>query len=282
MESVVELTNEETVPEPQIALGFIGWGMFGQGLQNLLQTEPSPRSQQGRIYPLGMPPEESNDWQVVFDLDQLFAETNVIFVDAPYEELKLLFPRIRLLVSEAHLLVFLGADVSFKKIVEHINERKVIRCLASPVRRFLDISLIFTASQLVTAPEVETFCQMLAGLPVVLEVDSEHQLEALQGLISTGPAIGYTMIDALADGALKLQIPRKTGLLLAAHVLFGAARAFLETEIHPGVLRDHSITQKGIPLSGLTSLEKSGFRGIMVQAIEAAAAEAQKKSQSEQ
>jgi len=63
-----------------------------------------------------------------------------------------------------------------------------------------------------------------------------------------------------------LQIPRKKGLLLAAHAMFGAARTFLETEIHPGVLRDHSITKKGIPLAGLTSLEKSGFRGAMMQA----------------
>ncbi|MBF0280116.1 MAG: hypothetical protein HQM13_20120 [SAR324 cluster bacterium] len=281
MENVVELKREETIPHRPVSLGFIGWGMFGQGLQSLQRTENSSRHQKGWIFPLDDLPEESNGWKIVLDLDHLFSRANVIFVDAAYEDLKLLFPRIRLLVSDSHLLVFLGADVSFKKISEQITERKVIRCLVSPVRRFLDISLVFAASQMVSAQELEQFFQVLDGLPVVLEVDSESQLEALQGLISTGPAIGYSIIDALADGALKMQIPRKTGLLLAAHVLFGAARTFLESEIHPGVLRDQSITQKGIPLSGLVSLEKSGFRGSIVQAIEEAANEAQKKSRSE-
>ena len=279
MESVVELKNEDTVLDHKVSLGFIGWGMFAQGLQSLLQTGDSRRA--GWIYPLEALPTESNKWKIVLELDPLFAHANIIFVDASYEELKLLFPRIRLLASDAHLLVFLGADVSFKRITAHINERKLIRCLVSPTRRFLDISLVFTSSGLVAPTEIEKFCQILEGLPIVLEVDTENQLEALHGLVSTGPAIGYTIIDALADGALKMQIPRKTGLLLAAHALFGAARTFLETEIHPGVLRDRSILKKEIPLSGLMTLEKTGLRGMMVQAIEAAAAEAQKKSQSE-
>ncbi len=281
MENVVELKREETVPQQDIRLGFIGWGVFGQGLCLYLQSRNSSFSKTGKIYPLGSPPTEAGDWKTLVDLDQLFQQSNLIFLEASYDELKPLFPRIRLLVSDAHILVLLGADVSFNKVTQQINERKMIRCLASPIQRFVDISLVFTPSELVTKEELSMFLQVLDGLPVHFQVESESQLEAVHGLISTGPAIGYTIIDALADGVLKMGVPRKTGLLLAAHALFGATRTFLESETHPGILRDHSIEKKGVPLSGLMSLEEAGIRGIIAHAIEYAALEAQKHSQSE-
>lgn len=280
MDNVIELKEEETVSTKEMVLGFLGWRSFSQGFYAHCQTDHSPWHPQGYIYPLETTPQSS--WKIVLDLDELFENANVIFIDASYPQLSLFLPRMRLLVSDSHLLIFLGATFSFKRIAQAINEHKVIRCLASPVHRFRDISIVFAVSPLVTPREAQKLHRLFAGLPVVLQVDSEQQLDALQGLISTGPAIGYTLIDALADGVLKMQVPRKTGLLLAAHALFGAARTFLETEIHPGVLRDHSIQEKGIPLSGLMALEKEGLRGMMIQAIEVAAVEARKNSQLDQ
>ncbi|MBF0286259.1 MAG: hypothetical protein HQM14_00460 [SAR324 cluster bacterium] len=281
MENVVELKKEEAALDQDIRLGFIGWGMFGQGLGLHLQNRNSPLSQKGCIYQMKASSEEVRGWKRLLDLDQLFQQSNLIFLEASYDELRPLFPRIRLLVSDAHVLVFLGADISFAKVARHINERKIIRCLVSPIQRFADISFVFTPSGLLAKEEIQMFSRVLEGVPVLVQLESEAQLEAVHGLIGTGPAIGYTIIDALADGALKMGIPRKTGLLLAAHALFGATRTFLESEIHPGVLRDHSIQGKGIPLSGLMSLEEAGIRGIIAHAIEYAALEAQKRSQSD-
>ena len=273
MDSVVELKNEEIVSKKEIALGFIGWGIFAQGLCVHFQNHPTAWNAQGWVYPLE-PTSALPSWPVATDLDQLLEKANVIFLEAPYEKLSLVLPRLRLLISDSHLLVFLGADCSFRKIAQDINEHKVARCLASTAPRFPDISIVFAVSPLVADFEAEKLHQIFAGLPVVLQMESEEQLHAVQGLLGTGPALGYTLIDAMADGILKMQIPRKTGLLLAAHTVFGAARTFLETEVHPGVLRDHSIQKKGTPLSGLMALEKGGFRGVIVQAIEAAVLEA--------
>ncbi len=274
MEHVVELQTKETVSWEGVRLGFLGWGPFGQGLQKHLHQLSHPLSTQGFVYPLESDTPEVSPWKVVWDVDSLFQRANFIWVEASWPQLEFVLPRIRLLISDAHVLVLLGGDLSLARLLPQINERKLIRCLYSRVRRFADSSIAFVSTDLVTAEENERFQAILEGVPVLLPVASEAQLDALHGVISNGPAIGYTFIDAIADGVMKLGIPRAQGLLLAAHALFGASRTYLETETHPGILRDRSIDIPGIPLSGVLTLEQQGLRGLLIQAMEAAASEA--------
>lgn len=48
----------------------------------------------------------------------------------------------------------------------------------------------------------------------------------------------FTVIEALADGAVKQGVPRQMALQFAAQTVLGAAKTVLQTEKHPAVLRD--------------------------------------------
>jgi pyrroline-5-carboxylate reductase len=99
----------------------------------------------------------------------------------------------------------------------------------------------------------------------------ENLLDAVTGLSGSGPAYVMLMIEALADGGVKVGLGRDTALLLAAQTVYGAAKLQLETGEHPGRLKDMVTSPGGTAIAGLHTLESGGLRRTLIDAVEAAA-----------
>ncbi len=99
----------------------------------------------------------------------------------------------------------------------------------------------------------------------------EKLLDAVTGLSGSGPAFAFTFIQALADGGVKLGIPRDKALLLAAQTVYGSAKYVLDGVEDPISLRNRVASPGGTTIEGIFTLERSGFAGIVMEAVEKAA-----------
>lgn len=99
----------------------------------------------------------------------------------------------------------------------------------------------------------------------------ESLLDAVTGLSGSGPAYVMLMIEALADGGVKVGLGRDVALLLAAQTVYGAAKLQLDTGEHPGRLKDMVTSPGGTAIAGLHTLEAGGLRRTLIDAVEAAA-----------
>jgi pyrroline-5-carboxylate reductase len=105
------------------------------------------------------------------------------------------------------------------------------------------------------------------GRSVVLD---ESLIDAVTGLSGSGPAYIMVIIEALADGGVKVGLHRDTALMLAAQTVYGSAKLLLETGEHPGRLKDMVTSPGGTAIAGLHTLESGGIRRTLIDAVDTA------------
>jgi pyrroline-5-carboxylate reductase len=113
----------------------------------------------------------------------------------------------------------------------------------------------------------------LSGKVILVE---EKNMDVVTALIGSGPAYIFMTIEALADGAVRMGLPRKDAYMLASQMIIGAGKMVLQKNTNPGVLKDKVCTPGGTTIEAISVLERGGLRSLFIDAIEAAT----KKSQS--
>nr|CAD7568163.1 unnamed protein product [Timema californicum] len=107
---------------------------------------------------------------------------------------------------------------------------------------------------------------------------AESMMDAITALSGAGPAYAYIMVEALADGGVKMGLPRDLSYRLAAQTILGAGQMIRDTRIHPGQLKDDVTSPGGThhkiliscTIAGLHYLENHGFRAALIGAVEQA------------
>lgn len=103
-----------------------------------------------------------------------------------------------------------------------------------------------------------------------VSVLAEVHHDAIAAVSGSGPAYVMVIIDALAEAAAQVGLPRETALQLVAQTVYGSAKLLLETGVSPRALKDMATSPRGVAAAGLNALETSALRRALLDTVEAA------------
>lgn len=120
--------------------------------------------------------------------------------------------------------------------------------------------------------------ELLSSVGLVLEVE-EDLMDAVTGLSGTGPLYLFLILEGLSDAGVKVGLSRTVSTELAIQTLVGSAQLVRSTGEHPAKLRDLVTSPGGTAITALHSLERSGLKAMLLDAVEAAAHRSQELGQ---
>ena len=171
--------------------------------------------------------------------------------------------------SEKTLFISIAAGVTLQRLCNGLNTERVIRVMPNTPCLVGEGAAGFALAGGASPEDGEYVGDLLSAVGVAFQLP-EHQLDAVTGLSGSGPAFVYQMIEAMSDGGVRVGLPRAVATKLAAQTLLGAAKMVLETEEHPGLLKDQVTSPGGTTIAGLHQLELGGLRGVLMNAVKSA------------
>ena len=91
-------------------------------------------------------------------------------------------------------------------------------------------------------------------------------MDASTALCGSGPAFFALVLEAMADGAVAMGLPRAEAQLMAAQTMRGTAGLVLNGE-HPAMVREKVSTPGGCTIGGLLVLEEGSLRGTVARGV---------------
>jgi pyrroline-5-carboxylate reductase len=173
-------------------------------------------------------------------------------------------------IEAKHLLVSIAAGVSIQTLEERLGAgARVVRAMPNTAALARAGATAISGGSHATKGDLDTAKALFDAVGQTVALD-EHHLDAVTGLSGSGPAYVMLFVEALADGGVRMGLPRDVALLLATQTVFGSAKLLLDTGEHPARLKDLVTSPGGTTIAGLKALENGAVRAAVMEAVESA------------
>ena len=174
------------------------------------------------------------------------------------------------------VLASIAAGVTLEFLKKHLpRDVPVVRVMPNLACSVGEAMIVICPSENISEDELKLTIDALSGLGKVLKLEEKY-LNLATGLVGSGPAYIFLIIDALADAGVRLGLPKDISIMLAAQTTLGASKMVVETGEHPAKLKDMVATPAGTTVEGLLALEKGKIRATLISAVTEAALRAQR------
>lgn len=171
--------------------------------------------------------------------------------------------------------VSVAAGIKISSIKQILGSVKTVRVMPNLPLKIGEGMTVVSRCELVSDEEYAFAEGIFAAVGKTVRV-SENAIDACTAINGSGPAYVFMFIEALADAAVKNGIDRRSAYILASQTVAGSALMQLDTDYHPGVLKDMVCSPGGTTIDAVAELEKHGFRNSVISAVDACTAKAAK------
>ena len=167
----------------------------------------------------------------------------------------------------------LTKDTRSEALEALLGKKKIVRAMPNTPALVSEGITAWCGNEKIGEPEKAMVRTVLSSLGRCIEV-REELMSAVTAVSGSSPAFVFLFLEAMADAAVAEGMPRKEAYTFAAQTILGSAKLYLETEKHPGELKDMVCSPGGTTIEGVAELEKNGFRAAVIAAVRAAAEKA--------
>ncbi|XP_022102744.1 pyrroline-5-carboxylate reductase 2-like [Acanthaster planci] len=255
------------------SIGFLGAGKVVETIvRGLLLAEALPASQMAASAPT------NRNLKLIEELGVMGTNSNkeiitnhqTVFISVKPNMVATVLKEISPAVTPNHMLVSLAAGISIGFIESKLPVgTRVIRAMPNTPCGIGQGATMYTCGSAVKAEDKALVEKYFNSLGYCMEGD-ETMIDSVMAVSGSGPAYAYIAIDALADGGVKMGLPRDIAVKLAAQTLLGSAKLVLQGRKHPSELKDDVCSPGGATIDAIHELERGGFRKCLIEAVEAA------------
>ena len=174
-------------------------------------------------------------------------------------------------LDKTKLLISIAAGVPLAAIASGLGkELRLIRVMPNICAFVKESATAIAAGEFVIDGDVELAKAIFDSVGISVFIQENMLMDAFTGLSGSGPAYVFLIIDAMADAGVKMGLSRRDSLLLSAQTVMGSAKLLLESNEHPGQLKDRVTSPGGTSIAGIHTLEQGGLRTTIMDAVEAA------------
>jgi pyrroline-5-carboxylate reductase len=169
------------------------------------------------------------------------------------------------------LIISIAAGVPMEAIESCLNKKlRLIRVMPNIAAAVKEAATAVAAGKHATQEDIKLAMTVFNSIGRTVFIPENYLMDAITGLSGSGPAYIFLIVEALADAGVKVGLSRQEGLFLSAQTVLGAAKMLIETQEHPGQLRDRVTSPGGTAIAGLATLEQGGLRTTLINAVEVA------------
>ena len=209
------------------------------------------------------------------------AGADLILIGLKPQQVKGFLHEVRKELRKDALIISAAASVTTALIERELGHpARVVRAMPNTPCLIRHGMTALAAGKHASADDLKIAQEIFGSMGRTVVVDEKH-MDAITGLSASGPAYVFLIIESLAEGGVKLGLPRELSTELSAQTLLGASALVLHTGEHPAKLKDMVTTPAGCTIDGLLELEEGGLRVTLIKAVVRAAQRARELVESQ-